>query len=109
MSRGFGPPGGSVGCCQMEVEALVKIKFIPVKYDDDVMLIDNEAAVVNMIMAQRMKESGDLANARAYEGDAFRELNFQMKDYFPDENFVVDFQPFGRDNLNRDGIRIGMI
>lgn len=108
-NRGFGPPGGSVGCCQMEVEALVKIKFVPVKYDDDVMLIDNEAAVNNMIMAQRLKESGDLANARAYEADAFRELNFQMKDYFPDENFVVNLQLFGRDNLNRDGIRIGMI
>ena len=93
----------------MEVEALVKIKFVPVKYDDDVMLIDNEAAVCNMIMAQRMKESGDLPNARAYEANAFRELNFQMKDYFPDENFVVDLQLFGRDNLNRDGIRIGMI
>lgn len=97
------------GCCQLEVEALVKIKFVPVKYDDDIMQIDNEAAIVNMIFAQRAKESGDITNARAYEADAFRELNFQMKDYFPDENFVVDFQPFGRDNLNRDGIRIGML
>lgn len=98
------------GCCEAMVDALVKIKFTPVKYDQDAMLIDNEAAVANMIMAQRLKEGGDLANSRAYEADAFRELNFQMKDYFPDEQFVVDFQPFGRGNsLNNDNIRIGMM
>lgn len=98
------------GCCEAEIEALVKIKFVPVKYDDDVLLIDNEAAIANMIMAQRLKEAGDLANSRAYEADAFRELNFQMKDFFPDEQFVVDLQLFGRDDgLNRDNIRIGML
>lgn len=95
--------------CAAQIEALVKIKFTPVMFDNDPMLIDNEAAVANMIMAQRMKEGGDIANARAYEADAFRELNYQMKDYFPDEQFVVDFKPFGNDNLNRDNTRIGMI
>ena len=93
-----------------QIEALIKIKFTPIMFDNDPMLIDNEAAVCNMIMAQRQKEAGDLANARAYEGDAFRELNFQMKDYFPDEQFVVDFQPFGKNGgLNRDDVRIGML
>lgn len=110
-------PGGLCQNCQpnvapnpQPVEALVKIKFTPIMYDDDVMLIDNEAAVANMIFAQREKEAGNISNARAYEGDAFRELNFQMKDYFPDEQFVVSFQPFGHDDgLNRDNIRIGML
>ena len=97
------------GCCEGEVEALVKIKFVPVKYDNDLLLIDNETALANMVMAVRFKEMGDLTNARGYEVEAMRELNYQMRNVFPDEQFVVDFRPFGRDDLNRDNIRIGMI
>ena len=97
------------GCCAEQVEALVKIKFVPVKYDDDLLLIDNETAMANMVMSVRFKEMGDIPNARAYEAEAFRELNYQMKDLFPDEQFVVNFRPFGNDNLNDRNIRIGQI
>jgi hypothetical protein len=99
---------GQNGCIG-QVEALVKIKPIPVKHDQDLLLIDNETALANMVMAVRFKEQGDLANARGYEVEAFRELNYQMHNLFPDEQFVVNFRPFGRDGLNNDRVRIGMI
>ena len=96
--------------CLAQVEALVKLKFTPVKYDDDLLVIDNDDALANMMMSKRFKEMGDVANTMAYEAQAFRELNYQMKDVFPDEQFVCNFLPFGRyDALNGSNIRIGMI
>lgn len=100
------------GCnegCNRQVEALVKVNFIPFQFPDDLVQIDNEDAIRDMLLAIRKKEQGDIAGSVAYETSAIRELNFQMKNRFPDEQFIVNFRPFGRDDLNNCNVRIGQI
>jgi hypothetical protein len=95
--------------CQRNIEALVKFNFVPFKFQDDLVQIDCEDAIRDMLISLRKKESGDIAAAQAYEISAIRELNYQMKSRFPDEQFVVNFRPFGRDDLNNCNTRVGMI
>jgi hypothetical protein len=90
-------------CCWF-FTALVKLSYVPICCDSDVVLIDNEEAMANMIQARRYNEQGNVASSRAYEAEAFRELNFQLKDRFPDEQFIMHFRPFGHDTLARQRI-----
>ena len=103
--RGHGCDEG----CNRQVEALVKMNFVPFQFADDLVQIDNEDAIRDMLLAIRKKEQGDIAGSVAYETSAIRELNFQMKNRFPDEQFIVNFRPFGRDDLNNCNVRIGQI
>lgn len=93
--------------CDGTVTALVKLGFVPITCDSDLVVIDNEDALACQIQSIRYRESGDSARTAQYEGEAFRELNYQMKERFPDEQFVVDFRPFGADTLARQ--RIGRL
>lgn len=109
-SRIMGCRRGSFQGCTEQISAMVKLKWIPFKYNDDLVQIDNEDAIRDMLLAIRKKEQGDIAASAAYEMSAFRELNYQMKNLFPDEQFVVNFLPFGRHQaLNNYQTRIGMI
>jgi hypothetical protein len=94
--------GPRQACCAVtQISALVKLQFIPFANDNDLVLIDNEDAIRDMIMSLREKESGDIATAQALELSAFRELNYQLKNKVPEDQFVVNFQPFGTANFNR--------
>ena len=105
-----GHRGRQGGCCIQQVSALVKLRFVPFKYADDLVQIDNQSAIRDMLLAIRKKEQGDIAGSVAYELRAIRELNYQMKNLFPDEQFICNFLPFGRnDSLNNSNIRIGML
>ena len=73
----------------------------PVVNPDDLVLIENEDAIRDMVMAIKQKEAGELQEAAASEANAFRELNYQMRDRFPIEQFTIDFRPFGNASLNR--------
>jgi hypothetical protein len=92
------------GCGVTEFTALVKLAFIPVKHDDDQVLIENEDALVNMILSIRNKEQQNVTAAMQFETLAFRELNYEMRTRFPDEQFNMNFKPFGRDTLARQRI-----
>ena len=94
-----GPPQPC--CCIAQISALVKLQFIPVFFDNDLVLIDNEDAIRDMIMSLREKEAGNLTNALALEASAFRELNYQLRNRVPEDQFVVNFQPFGTASFNR--------
>jgi hypothetical protein len=93
-------------CCT-SVTALVKLAFIPVTYDDDLVLIDNVDALRDMVMSIKAKESGNIVESRAMEQSAFRELNYELRNRMPDEQFVLTFRPFGNDSLQSQGV--GMI
>lgn len=56
---------GLRGCSCNGIEALVKLEFIPVKNDDDLMLIGNIPALELAIEALNAKDVGDLATADA--------------------------------------------
>jgi hypothetical protein len=99
---GVGPCG-----CVRQITALVKLAFIPVFNDNDLVLIENQDAISNMIQSIRYREKGDADRSLQWEKDAFRELNYELRDRVPDEQFVVTFRPFGRESLNRK--TLGMI
>jgi hypothetical protein len=88
-------------CAFTRITALVKLGFVPVVNDEDLVLIENTDAIRDMVMAIKQKEAGDLASATASEANAFRELNYQMRDRFPIEQFTADFRPFGSAPLSR--------
>ncbi len=101
--------GHDSGACNKQVSSLVSLSYYPFKFNDDVVQIDCEDAIRDMVMSIRKKDSGDISGALAFETSAIRELNYQMKHRYPDEQFIVNFRPFGNDNLNNPNINIGMI
>ena len=92
-------PGACGGCGV--IQALVKLAHVPALYPDDLIGIENIAALRDMVFSIKKKESGDLASALALEKTALRELNYEMRTRFPDEQFIVSFRPFGNDDLQR--------
>lgn len=87
-----------------QIVALVKLAFSPVSSDSDLVLIDNEEALANMIQSIRYREKGDPDRAIQWEKDAFRELNYELRDRFPQEQFNLNFKPFGNDELIKQRI-----
>lgn len=87
-----------------QVSALVKLKYTPIKHDDDLVLIDNTDAIRDMIFSIREKEAGNLAQSQALELSSIRELNRQLRDRFPIEQFQVSFRPFGSASLRKQSI-----
>lgn len=102
------PNSANDGCVRC-VSSLIKMDFVPFKFDDDLVQVDSEDAIRDMVLSIRRKDSGDISGSEAYEISALRELNFQMRQRFPDDQFQVNFRPFGRDDLNGNSIRIGQI
>lgn len=100
---------GACGQCGT-ITALVKLAHVPALYPDDVIGIENISALRDMVFSIKKKEAGDLQSAMALEKSALKELNYEMRTRFPDEQFIVNFQPFGRGNeLNNFHTRISMI
>jgi hypothetical protein len=95
------------GQCPAMITALVKLAFVPVVFDDDLVVIENKAALRDMVMSIKLKEAGDVTGWRAAEQSAFRELNYELRARIPDEQFIVRFRPFGNDSLAARGV--GMI
>lgn len=92
--RGFrGRRGNCDGASQ--IEALVKLEFIPVKYGTDLILIDNLDALKLMIQSIRNSEAGDEAGANRYEADAIHELNLELRDRFPLDQIPININAFG--------------
>jgi hypothetical protein len=95
-------------CCNPSVTwsavAQVKLKFIPVVADTDLVLIPNLHALALFIKGIRFAEAGDRANALAYQADAVKELNLQYYDVVPDQQIPIVIQPFGSAQPWRSGI-----
>jgi hypothetical protein len=88
------PP--TTNCCPtLSVVALVKLKFIKVVVDSDLVLIDNIDALKLLIQSTRYSEQGDRATAQGFEADAIRELNLDLRDHEPEEQTPVEINAFG--------------
>lgn len=87
-------PGQNTCCPSMSVVALVKLKFIPVQVDSDLVLIQNIDALKDMLQSLRFKENGDYATAAQYEAQSIRELNLQLRDDNPEDQMPVEVDPF---------------
>lgn len=95
-------------CCNPTVTwsavALVKLKFVPVISDTDIVMIPNLSALALFIKGVRFAEAGDRVNALSFQADAVKELNLQMADTSPDEQVSIQLNPFGTALPSRSGI-----
>ncbi len=97
-----------VGCIPPVLNVLARLSFIPALNDTDLVLVESQDAIRDMVLSIRKKEAGDLVSAAALERSAMSELNHQMRTRFPDEQFQVNFLPFGQRDSMRS-INAGMI
>jgi hypothetical protein len=73
------------------VFARVKLRYVPVSHEKDVLLIQNLDALKLMVMAITKENAGDLNGAVAYETQAVRLLNEQLAHYqAPAQLQVID-------------------
>ncbi len=92
------------GCKMITALALVKLEFIPVKCDSDIVLIDNRQALKSMCQSIKYKEAKDFSNATAFMADAVHELNLQLQNETPDFMTPVLFKSFGTARPHRHSI-----
>lgn len=77
------------------IEALVKLEFIPVKHDTDLVLISNQDALSDMMLSVKYSNGGDALMAKDFEAKALRELNLELNSRIPIEQTPVQINPFG--------------
>jgi hypothetical protein len=95
-----------VGCCSTikSVVALVKLKFIPVIHDTDLVLIQNLHALKLMMQAADFETANNRDLARQYEADAIRELNVELEDETPDSQIPVVVNVFGGTSIGQQHV-----
>ena len=99
-------------CCSCsngsrQVAALVKLQFIPVENDNDLVLISNLDAIGNMIQAIRKSDGGNSAGGETDVARAVHEMNLELRDKFPQEQTPISIRPAGAVGAFR--ANIGMI
>lgn len=82
------------GCCVLNVAALVKLKFVPARFPNDLVLVDNLDALKMMIQSIKFREAGDFSGSRESELACMRELNLDLDDVSPANQIVVSDQAF---------------
>jgi hypothetical protein len=95
-------------CCNPAVTwtavALVKLKFVPVIADSDLVMIPNLHALALFIKGVRYAEQGDRASGLGFQADAVKELNLQLWDNTPDNQIAIKINPFGSALPGRRGV-----
>lgn len=93
------------GCCSPgRVRALVKLKFIPVVNDDDLVLIDNLDALAVAMQSIKQSDAYDSDEAEKMMARAVHELNLELRDRLPIDETPVNFKPYGNAHLRRQRI-----
>ena len=97
---------GTVGTCGdlKSIVALVKLQYVPVQYDSDIVLIGNLDALRLMIMSIREEEAGNREGAIAYKADCISELNLELRDDFPNDQIPVDAGELGGTSIGRQQV-----
>ena len=76
------------------ITALIKLKFIPVAYDQDLVLIDNLEALKFAIQAMKLNDAEQLQAQQSFEAASIRELNLQLAQNMPEEQEPVSNNTF---------------
>ena len=84
----------STGCAR-GVLALVKLKYFPAVFPNDILYISNLDALKMLIQSIKFGEGGDRTSAKQFEADAISELNRQLEDESPDDTFSSQNATFG--------------
>jgi hypothetical protein len=93
--------------CDQSVKSLrglVKLDFVPVVDDTDLVLISNLDALALIIQSVRAREDKEHAEADELQGQAVHELNLELRNKFPLDQTPVKINPFGTATPRRHGI-----
>lgn len=68
------------GCCSISrsIVALVKLTYVPVQDDTDLVLVENLDSLADMMQSLKLKKAGDIQGSTNYEASAVRELNLDL-------------------------------
>ena len=96
----------TVNCQQFPsmIEALVKLEFTPVMFDDDLVLIDNLDALAMAIQGVKLGDAYDAEGKAKFIGMAVHQLNLQLRNKYPIDQTPVRVKVFGTADLRRQGI-----
>lgn len=99
----------SSGCCACQgsfksIMALVKLQFVPVELDDDVVQVSNLDALEHMIRSIKFADASDAGQASAFEAAAIREMNLELGSNQPVEQVSIRVSGFGTALPRRHGI-----
>jgi hypothetical protein len=97
----------NVGCCRVDengenrwqVDALVKLNFIPAVSDNDFLAISNMDAIAMAIQSIKARRANDLALARESMKDAIETLNFELRNKSPSDQLVVKVDAMGGNRM----------
>lgn len=78
-----------------QITALVKLRFIPVVKDDDLVLIDNLGALKQMILAIKKENSGDAAGFSSFLQLSMNTLNVALREKIPLDQIPVNVMSMG--------------
>lgn len=88
--HGAGASCNSTSKCTSSIAALVKLQFIPVVADTDLVMISNVRALKFMIQAIKLEEGGQDDKAEIKIRKAVQELNLELEDNYPQDQNSVD-------------------
>lgn len=83
------------GRCVRQIEALVKLEYIPATKDRDFLIIDDFEALALAIQSIKFAEANDPDNSQKYLALAIAELNFESRNKNPAEQFVTSVNCMG--------------
>jgi len=87
-----------------QMEALVKLQYIPVENENDFLLISDFDALAMAIQSIKYDEAGDSENAEKYMLKAIRELNFELRDRSPADQLSVRVNVMGSNRMIQNPI-----
>lgn len=85
--------------CTRSIVALVKLRFIPVRFDTDLVLTENLDALKDMMQEVTFSEAGDFKNAAIAEARSVREMNLQLADDMADDTIPVNMGALGNTRI----------
>lgn len=99
----------STGCCGCHgafksIMSLVKLQFVPVELDDDVIQISNLDALEEMIRSIKFGDAFDGGQKKEFEAAAIREMNLELGSNQPLEQVSIRVSGFGTALPRRHGI-----
>jgi hypothetical protein len=77
-----------------QVVALVKLKYVPAAYDQDIIAIDNRQALKFAVQAMKHNDATQIGQQQQDEAAAIRELNLQLADCFPEDSIPFKYEEF---------------
>ena len=91
--------GGAVqpNCCGTArgVMAQVKLRYVECVNDSDPVFIDSLPALKKLIMSIIREDAGDIQGAKGFEADAIHELNRQLENANPEDQFPASNDTLG--------------